>query len=353
MGARRITSDAGWLMITSEAGGEVTVGDIDRSCSLVVGVDIGGTNIKVGLVDRTGRIVRRASGPSEADRGFDHFMSRIIAVVREALGEAYRPSDVAGIGVGYPGTVYPDTGVISGSPNIPGSQNSNLIAPLQAAFDRAVLPINDASGAALGEAMFGRGKEYGAKHMVLYTLGTGVGGGVVIDGKVLYGAHHQGAELGHTIVDPNGPQCGCGNFGCLESFCGTAGILRAAWRRLQAGRPSLLWDHITPYEEVELTPKMISDAAAAGDAVALEVWAEIGHYLGLGCVTMINALDPELIVFAGQIANAGAPLFDPLRQTVQARARLNRWPVERIMPAALGDDAGIIGSAAVVLTELA
>jgi len=284
---------AGWQMITDRVGGTVATSEIDRSASLVVGVDIGGTNIKVGLVDLTGRIVRRASGPSEADRGFDHFMCRIIEVVRDVLGESYSPADVAGIGVGYPGTVYPDTGLISGSPNIPGSQNSNLIAPLQAAFGRAVVPINDASGAALGEVMFGRGKEFGARHMVLFTLGTGVGGGVVIDGKVLYGAHHQGAELGHMIVDADGPQCGCGNFGCLESFCGTAGILRAAWRRLQAGRPSLLWDHIEAYQEVELTPKMISAAAAAGDAVALEVWAEIGHYLGLGCVTMINAFDPE------------------------------------------------------------
>ena len=339
-------------MITDSADRKTTVNRIDQSASLVVGVDIGGTNIKVGLVDRNGSIVRRASGPSEADRGFDHFMSRIIAVVKDAMGESYSPSDVAGIGVGYPGTVYPETGIISGSPNIPGSQNSNLIAPLQAAFGRAVLPINDASGAALGEAMFGRGQEYGASSMVLFTLGTGVGGGVVIGGKVLSGAHHQGAELGHMIVDPNGPQCGCGNFGCLESFCGTAGILRAAWRRLQAGRPSALWDVIEAYEDVELTPKMISEAANVGDAVSLEVWAEIGHYLGLGCVTMINALDPDLIVFAGQIANAGAPLFDPLRQTVRARQRLNRWPFERIMPARLGDDAGIIGSASVVLTEL-
>ncbi|NUP99558.1 MAG: ROK family protein [Armatimonadetes bacterium] len=326
---------------------------VDPSAPVVAGLDIGGTFIKVGLLKPDGTVLHRTQLPSEAELGWDHFIDRIADALELALAEAeLKASELGGVGVGYPGTVYPDTGLVSGSPNVPGSQGSNLVAPLAERFQRAILPINDASAAALGEQRFGAGQEYGARNIGLFTLGTGVGGGVVINGEVLFGAHHQGAELGHMVVDPNGPQCGCGCFGCLEAFCGTAGILRSAWRRLQAGRPSLLWDQIRAFDEVELTPKMISVAAAAGDAVALEVWAEIGHYLGLGCVTVINFMDPELIVIGGQIAKAGEPLFGAIRQTVKARQRLNPWPIERIVPARLGEDAGIVGAAAVVLAAM-
>lgn len=326
---------------------------VDPAGRLVAGLDIGGTFIKVGLLDREGTTQARSQVQSDAHLGWEAFVGRIgdaLAGALESIGAT--PAVLAGIGVGYPGTVYPNTGEVSGSPNIPGSQGSNLITPLAERFDRAVLPINDASAAALGECRFGRGAEYRARSMGLFTLGTGVGGGVVINGEVLYGDHHQGAELGHMIVDPNGPQCGCGNFGCLESFCGTAGILRCAWSKLQSGRPSLLWDYIKEFDDPELTPKMISHAADAGDAVALEVWSEIGFYLGLGCVNIVNFIDPDLIVLGGQIAKAGAPLFDAIRRTVRARQRLNPWPVDRIVEAKLGEDAGIVGSAAVVLSAL-
>ncbi|MCC7493520.1 MAG: ROK family protein [Fimbriimonadaceae bacterium] len=325
---------------------------MDRSAPYVAGVDIGGTFIKVGILSPDGFVVHRTQLESQADRGFAHFVTRIGDALQQALAEpGLSAAQLRGIGVGYPGTVYPDTGLISGSPNIPGSQGSNLVTPLEERFQRAVLPINDASAAALGECRFGAGPEHGARDLALFTLGTGVGGGVVLNHRLHYGAHHQGTELGHMVVDPHGPQCGCGNFGCLEAFCGTAGILRAAWKRLQTGRPSRLWDYIQPFSGRELTPKMISQAAAAGDAVALEVWGEIGFWLGVGCVTVINYQDPDLIVIGGQIAKAGPPLFDAIRQTVRARQRLNPWPVDKIVPAKLGEDAGIVGAAAVVLSD--
>lgn len=327
---------------------------LDPGAGHVAAVDIGGTAIKVGVFDRAGRMVCRVENDSEARLGFDHFLGRIGDTVEEGVREAGLDlSQIAGVGIGYPGTVYPDTGLISGSPNIPGAEGRNLVGPLSQRLGRAVRVANDASAAALGECLFGRGREHGVSDMALFTLGTGVGGGLVLGGRLWYGAHHQGTELGHMIVDPDGPLCGCGTFGCLEAFCGTAGILRAAWRRLQAGRPSLLWEQIREFEDPELTPLMISEAAAAGDEVALEVWAEIGFYLGLGCVTVINFIDPELIVLGGAIAQAGAPLFDAVRRTVRARQRLNPWPVERIVPAALGNDAGMVGAAALVIQELA
>jgi glucokinase len=327
---------------------------LSTSAGFVAGVDIGGTYIKVGILDRHAQVHHRLQLASEAARGFEHFVARIGETVVRAVAEAgLAMSDLVGVGVGYPGTVHLDTGRISGSPNIPGANGSNLIAPLIERFGKAVVVANDASAAALGECLYGAGRIHAARHLVLFTLGTGVGGGVVVDGQLVKGAHHQGSELGHMIVDPNGPLCGCGNFGCLESYCGTAGILRSAWTRLQSGRESLLWEKIRAFERPELTPRMISEAAAAGDAVALEVWAEIGYWLGVGCVTCINFVDPEVIVIGGQIAKAGAPLFDAIQRTVRARQRLNPWPVERIVPAALGEDAGIIGSAAGVLQALA
>lgn len=326
---------------------------VDRACSLVAGVDIGGTYIKVGLVDRGGRVLHRIEHPSQAELGFDHFVERIAQAVEMALGAGGATAgQLAGIGVGYPGTVYPDTGLISGSPNIPGSEGRNLVEPLQARFQRAVVPINDASGATLGEARYGLGAQRRIRDLVMFTMGTGIGGGVVIDGRVLYGAHHQGSELGHMVVDPDGPLCGCGQLGCLEAFCGTAGILRRAWHKLQTGRPSLLREMIREFQNPELTPRQISEAAEQGDAVALEVWAEIGFWMGIGAVTVVNAFDPEYIVIGGQIAKAGAPLFDAIRNTVRSRARLNPWPWQNIVPAVLGDDSGLLGAAAVVLQEL-
>ena len=326
---------------------------LSKDASFVAGVDIGGTFIKVGIVDRQANVVSRVEQPSEAEHGFAHFVARIGETVELAVQEqGLTMADLAGIGVGYPGTVYRDSGIVSGSPNIPGAHGSNFTQPLIDRFGKAVVVGNDASVAALGECLYGVGKQYGGQNLVLYTLGTGVGGGAVIDGQLVVGAHSQGAELGHMVVDPNGPQCGCGNFGCVESFCGTAGILRSAWSRLQSGRPSALWNFIREFERPELTPKMISLAAEQGDEVALEVWAEIGYYLGLAAMSAVNMLDPDVIVFTGQIAKAGAPLFDAIRRTVRARARLNPWPWENIVPGALGEDSGLIGAAAQVLAKL-
>lgn len=319
----------------------------------VAGVDIGGTFIKVGIVDREARVVGRVEHPSEAERGFAHFVARIGEAIELAVQEQGLTLDaLAGIGVGYPGTVYRESGIVSGSPNIPGAHGSNFTQPLIDRFGKAVVVGNDASVAALGECLYGVGKQFGARNLVLYTLGTGVGGGVVIDGQLVVGAHSQGAELGHMVIDPNGPQCGCGNFGCVEAFCGTAGILRSAWSRLQTGRKSLLWNFIREFERPELTPKMISQAAELDDELALEVWAEVGYYLGLASMSAINMLDPDVIVFTGQVTKAGAPLFDAIRRTVRARARLNPWPWENIVPGALGEDSGVIGAAAGVLAKL-
>lgn len=326
---------------------------LDAGAAFAVGVDIGGTFIKVGVLDREAKVLERVEYESQAERGFVHFVERIGEAVELAVRQAnLTMSQMAGVGLGYPGTVYPDTGCISGSPNIPGAHGSNLLEPLIKRFDRAVVVHNDASAAALGECLYGAGKSFGAKNVVLFTLGTGVGGGVVIDGKLVTGAHHQATELGHMIVDPDGPACGCGCFGCLEAFCGTAGILRSAWKRLQTGRASRLWDYIHEFGRPELTPKMISLAAADGDEVALEVWAEMGYYLGLGCVSAIQFADPAVIILAGQVAKAGPPLFDAVKRTVRARQRLNPWPWQNIVEAGLGEDAGLIGAAAGVLTQL-
>ncbi len=317
--------------------------------AVYAGVDIGGTFIKVGLVDRDGRVLARHEIASEAQGGWSHFVSRIGLAVDQCLSGGTTAGELAGIGLGYPGTVYPDSGTISGSPNIPGSQGSKLLEPLRERFSVPIHADNDVNAAATGEWLFGLGRELGARNLTMFALGTGVGGGVIIDGRVLTGAHHQGSELGHMILDPDGPLCGCGSFGCLEAFCGAEGIVRCAWRKLQDGRPSLLSDMVDEFAEPELTPLIISQAAEQGDAVALEVWQETGFYLGLGCVNLINVADPEVIAIGGQVAKAGAPLFDAIRRTVRARQRLNPWPVERILPARLGADAGIVGSAAVAI----
>jgi glucokinase len=311
--------------------------------ALRVGLDIGGTRLKALVCDAAGDIKARHAMDTDADGGFDSVVGRILALTEEVIGMAGAADLVAGIGMSLAGNLDSTKGICRFSPNLPGWRHVQVARPV---IDRFGVPFrmnNDANCAALAEYRFGAGM--GATNMALLTLGTGIGGGLIIGGRLMVGPREGMGEIGHTILDPNGPECGCGCHGCLEAFCGAAGIARIARRRLQTGTPSIILDRAKG-DILDITPLIISECAKEGDRVAHDVLAEVGNHLGVGITSLAMIVDPDVVVLGGNIADAGEPLFGPIRRTVKARARMVPVDASRIVPAQRGNDAGALGAVA-------
>ncbi len=250
---------------------------------------------------------------------------------------------MVGVGIGAPGPLEISRGVVVAMPNIPGMENCPLRdRVVEGVGLRAVLE-NDANAAAYGEFIAGAGK--GTRDMVLLTLGTGVGSGIIIDGKVLHGTHEIGAEFGHMIVQPCGEPCGCGQAGCLERYCSATFMAMRARRQVEQGRESILADVLR--KTGQINSRDVQDARKAGDKLAAEVWDQAMMYLALACVNITRILDPDQIVLAGGMVNAGEDLMAPLRAHYQA-LHWSLTPIRSpVVIATLGSDAGVIGAAGV------
>jgi glucokinase len=318
----------------------------------VVGVDLGGTNCRAAVIDHSGgKIVARSLNiPSRAMDGDTYTAQQIVEAVRQSLENANLTIDsVAGIGVAVPGHVIPEEGKILWAPNFYGQWRGVYLAkPIQDALQVPVHLGNDANLAALGEYTYGIGK--GTSHLVMITLGTGIGGGVIINGRLLTGANGGAAELGHMIIAA-GPQARGGNtaFGTLEALAQRDAINERAARKIAEGRPSILADD--SYDRLQLTPQSIANAALQGDQVAIETYQETGYYIGLGLSSIINVFNPEMIVVGGGIAQAGPLLFDPIIRSARVNAIGTLQRTCKIVPADLGDNAGIMGAAALAIME--
>ena len=307
-----------------------------------IGIDLGGTNIKAGLVGEGGVLLAQVSVPTEAARGVGHTIARIAEAGQAAIAAAgVDRASVRGVGIGSPGALDPARGIVRDTPYLPGFTN----LPLSDLLSRAVgLPValeNDANAAAWGEFQWGAGKDVNS--MVLLTLGTGIGSGIIVDGQLLRGSRNAAGELGHQIVRPGGAECGCGQHGCLEAYASARNIARRAADALEAGEQSALAETLEKGGAVECQDMVA--AARAGDAMAVQIWDESCYYLAVGCVNAAHYLDPELIVFSGGLAAAGALLTD----TVSAHVDRLYWkldiPRPSIVSGVLGDDAGLIGAA--------
>ena len=318
---------------------------------LYVGVDVGGTNLRAGVVDGTGRILGEARRPAMADQGLAAAVDRTIEAIEEAIANAnYTPSQIRGIGMGVPGGHDSKQGVCLYSPNFVGSHNVPIAPVVQEATGLPTFMLNDAFVVLLGEHGFGAGKGY--EQVVMITLGTGIGGAAVIDGQLRIGYTEGFAEVGHMIVDPNGPFCECGNRGCWEALAGRDAIIQRALTKIQQGRDSEVARQVD-YKLGSVTPALIAYSADNGDALAQEVMAETAHYIGVGVTTLIQLYNPEVLIIGGGIAHAGGLLFYPIRRTVQARAHMVPASTCRIVPAQLGDDAGVVGGAVLASLRLA
>ena len=305
--------------------------------SIRVGVDLGGTNIKIGIVDENYRIVRRGSFPTGDDLSFLAVMDRIEAGVKEIL--AGETADA--IGVGVPTTVL-DRRIAVDTPNLDWKM-CDVGTELEKRFAGVACAVgNDADCAALGESLAGAGKGCGS--MVLLTLGTGVGGSVVYNGQVLLGDHGCGVEIGHMKVRADGERCGCGGKGCLEAYASATAVRREIRRVLESDEPTVMRDMLAAGEPIDA--KMMFDTAKAGDAAGGRLVKEYIHYLAIGVSNCVLMYRPQIIVIGGGISAAGDALFVPLNEQVKEQTyTAEMLGIPKTVPALLGNDAGMIGAA--------
>ncbi len=316
----------------------------------IIGVDLGGTNVRAAITDKEGHILGDARSPSLAMEGFDTTLVQIIKTIHETMKKiGAEQGDVAGIGMGVPGRHDVKNGIVLWSPNFKDLAGQNLLSPIYEELGIPAYMGNDVNVAALGEFRFGVGQ--GVSSMIMMTLGTGVGGGVILDGKLWLGANGGGGEIGHQIINPNGHQCGCGNFGDLEGEARRDTIVERALRKIYAGRKTILVRQVEP-KYYDITPAMIAQAASDGDELCIEVMEETGYFVGIGVANAMNFLNPEMVVIGGGISQAGPILWDPIMRTVRANALEHALAACEVVHAALGDDAGIMGGVVLVLQEM-
>ena len=309
-----------------------------------IGIDLGGTFIKFGLLDQNYEAAEIFQLPTPADRGCRGVVEQMVAGAKRLIERrSLAMTDVLGIGIGAPGPLNIGKGVVIAMPNIPGMENCALRDSVAKGVGARAVLENDANAAAFGEFIAGAGK--GVRDMVMLTLGTGVGSGIIIDGKVLHGAHEIGAEFGHMIVQPGGEKCGCGQVGCLERYCSATYLALRAQRQIEQGRASTLKDVLK--KNGKLTSRDVEEAGGKGDELAVEVWDQAMQYLAVACVNITRILDPDEIVLAGGMVNAGENLLNPLRKHYQAMHWSLTPVLSPVVIATLGSDAGVIGAAGV------
>jgi glucokinase len=307
-----------------------------------LGIDLGGTNIKSGVVDDDGRVLSSVSVPTEAERGAVAGLDQLAEAGRRAVDESGVTWErIIGVGLGSPGTMDIPAGMLLEPPNLPGWENLPIRDRLAERFGKPTVLQNDGNAAAFGEYWTGAGKD--AKSLVMFTLGTGIGGGFVIDGRIHEGRHSHGAECGHIIIEMDGGRiCSCGQAGHLEAYASATALVRRAHEALdQTDIPSLL----RQLDRDAISSRAIAQAAAAGDSLADRLMRETARYLAVGAVSMMHTINPDLILFSGGMINAGQSLLDEIRRNVRAIAFPIPAAKTRIEFARLGEEAGFVGAA--------
>ena len=314
-----------------------------------IGVDIGGGSIKLGLVSTTGKVLAREIFLTNSVSGREQLLHVLSQHIFNFIKIAHKKHlKVMGVGIGAPGPIDVERGFVYFFPNIPGWKNTPLKNHLQKRLKLPVYVDNDANVMALAEFRFGAGR--GAKNLIALTLGTGVGGGLVIDGKLFHGPHYSAAEIGHIVINEDGPACSCGSRGCIETYVGSGYFVREIKKQLKSGQKSILkqWSE---KDRREITPLLVAQAAKSGDRFSNQIWKRTGEHLGNALTGLVNILNPEKIIMGGGIAQSGRLLFDPMVATLKKKAFPIAASSVKVVPAALGVDAGLIGAAALAFKE--
>jgi glucokinase len=317
---------------------------------LTLGIDLGGTKILTAVTDSQGKVLSRDHSITPATKGHEAVIQSILDSAHAALEQAgVTISEISVVGIGAPGISNPEAGILFTSPNLPGWRNVLLRDIIQNKLGKKAFLINDANAAALGEFYFGAAK--GARNFIYITLSTGIGGGIVIDGKIYTGAIGTAGEVGHMTIDDDGPICNCGNKGCWETLASGTALAREAKHRIKEGvRTSILKYADGDIEKV--TAQVIHSAAQQGDSLAKELIARTGYYVGVGLANLINIFNPELIVIGGGLSNIGDMLFRPAFKTAEERAYKEAFQAVRFTPAELGRNSGVVGAAAFAFQEM-
>ena len=320
----------------------------------IVGIDLGGTNIAAGAmpIDGTREIAMRMS-PTHAEEGSGGVVERIVTMVEDVIAQTRAEtgadrSDFLGVGIGSPGPLDRAGGIVIESPNL-GWRHFPL---RDAVATRVNLPAtldNDANCATLGEWWCGAAK--GGRNVVGITIGTGIGGGLIFDGKLYHGSSDGAGEIGHTTIDPTGRRCKCGNYGCLEAYASGPAIAERAREELEVDGESILIEMVEG-DVSRITAQTVYEASKRGDPVAQEVVRDTAHFLGVGLSNLINVLNPDIVVVAGGVTQAGDQLFDPLRAEVRRRAFKSAVDACRIVPGALPLSAGVVGAVATFRAQM-
>jgi glucokinase len=307
------------------------------------GIDLGGTNIKVGIFTAQLHLLAREVIPTEAAGGPDHVIGRIIKATMDVLARTGNDMrHVRAVGIGAPGPANIAEGVVASVPNMPGFENTPIKKILSDKMGVPVVFENDANAACWGEFVAGAGK--GVKDMVLITLGTGIGGGVVSNGCLLHGFEDSAAELGHTIIYPGGRVCGCGQRGCVEAYASANATASRCVEALKDGRSSSLQGLLA--DKGGITSRHVFEYVEAGDELAAEIADGTARALAILCVNLVHTTGPELILFSGGMTAAGEALISRIRRFFDELIWTSRREHVKIALAALGEDAGIVGTAA-------
>jgi glucokinase len=310
-----------------------------------IGCDLGGTNLRAAIVDvEDGSLLQSISLPTLAHEGHAAVMERMAGLFLQVIQSAgIKKEAIGGIGIGVPGVLDLEKGETVFLPNLPGTWPH---IPLRDTLERLTgLPvtlINDVRSITYGEWRFGAGR--GLDTIAVFAVGTGIGGGLVINGQLHLGIGGTGGELGHTTIDYNGPQCGCGNQGCLEAFASGPAIAAMGMKAVSQGLTTQITD-LCGHDLNRITPELIARAANAGDDIAKGIYEKAGFYIGIAAANMCVAIGPRRIVIGGGVSRAGKLLLDPIRRCIQERVFVMPVGQVEVVPSQLGNNAGVIGAA--------
>ena len=315
--------------------------------SHVIGVDIGGTKLAAVVADKDGNILQKVRKPTESEKGPRHAVELILSMVDEVLDLAgLRREGVSGIGVSCGGPLDTKTGIIYSPPNLPGWDALPLKEMIESEFHIPTVIENDANASALAEARFGGGRGY--DYVLYMTMSTGIGGGIVANGEIYHGANDSAGEVGHQILLPDGPLCGCGRNGCLEALCSGPSIARRAQEAITT-QPHTQMLALADGQVDSVRSEHVLQAARDGDVLAIALVEETAYYMGWGIANLVNILNPQIVLLGTIAVAAGDLLLDPIRRTVTEMAMQRPLEIVKIMPAELGDSIGDLAAISLVI----